>query len=611
MRAIRWPPDFQEVSSKSDSGFDREQADRLVVGLHRPVEGGFACFALLDVNRPFTISGLEAILRKPSETGRQPRNGIAKAPHFFWGRSSDKGPSCRVLSFVASAAGGDDLRRGDGAGCRRVAFGMMALAATTNVCPGGTLPVFNGRGQECGHHRPRGRSCRHVERDLVGLAAVCRRPRPRAHRQQTTRPKSRRHVQRASRRAFVRGGGSHGACGSLVGILRLGPLKSQPEQNAQHHGPRQAACAANALTNQDLRASDDALGQSFDFRLCAHRRFRNAQAGVKQLAPIRRQVAAFLRSNRLFGQFDGRLQGLGQPPACVALRQVALDDLVRRVAAGERPPCEDAKHIVAVHPGSPKRRVSVAPAPSDAAKWFFRFSLNGPHRAEFPYGVRRPMVFLPSALTAIFILISFRASKQAAFASASPPVIARLARACEWRRFEAKKVRLAPRSRYRGSAKQHGDNRARIGQATRKRCQTGRSATFFSRRDVALGKKKKDGLPAPSAAHAVPAHKKAPTPLSAWRAYPVPCGSSARESNGRPDLILNGLTFRPDGNEGSDDLVCQTINGQVVRTNRSFPVTDFGTPSAWQRSPQCRVACGLQQSVVHDRRCCFIIEQRS
>ena len=37
----------EKVSSTSNSGFDRERADRLVVGLHRPVRGGFACFASL------------------------------------------------------------------------------------------------------------------------------------------------------------------------------------------------------------------------------------------------------------------------------------------------------------------------------------------------------------------------------------------------------------------------------------------------------------------------------------------------------------------------------------------------------------------------------------
>ena len=57
----------EKVSSKSNSGFDREQADRLVVGLHRTVQEGFACFALLDMNCLLTISGLQAILKTPSE----------------------------------------------------------------------------------------------------------------------------------------------------------------------------------------------------------------------------------------------------------------------------------------------------------------------------------------------------------------------------------------------------------------------------------------------------------------------------------------------------------------------------------------------------------------
>ncbi len=56
----------EKVSSKSNSGFDREQADYLV-GLHRTVEGGFACFALRDMNRLLTISDLQAILKAPSE----------------------------------------------------------------------------------------------------------------------------------------------------------------------------------------------------------------------------------------------------------------------------------------------------------------------------------------------------------------------------------------------------------------------------------------------------------------------------------------------------------------------------------------------------------------
>ena len=40
--------------------------DRLVVGLHRPVQGGFACYALFDTIHLPTISGLDAILKTPS-----------------------------------------------------------------------------------------------------------------------------------------------------------------------------------------------------------------------------------------------------------------------------------------------------------------------------------------------------------------------------------------------------------------------------------------------------------------------------------------------------------------------------------------------------------------
>ena len=36
-------PANKKVSSKSNSGFDRERADRFVIGLHRPVQGRFVC----------------------------------------------------------------------------------------------------------------------------------------------------------------------------------------------------------------------------------------------------------------------------------------------------------------------------------------------------------------------------------------------------------------------------------------------------------------------------------------------------------------------------------------------------------------------------------------
>ena len=104
------------VSSTSNSGFDREQADRPVVGLHRPVEGGFACFALLDMNRLLTISGLEAILKTPSWSigrsrrarGARPVRRVTMLGHHFIERSRVQAPRRGV--FDAQGAWGIEGR---------------------------------------------------------------------------------------------------------------------------------------------------------------------------------------------------------------------------------------------------------------------------------------------------------------------------------------------------------------------------------------------------------------------------------------------------------------------------------------------------------------------
>ena len=63
---------FKKVSSKANSGFDRQQADGLVAGLHRPAQVTIRLFRpsliedplaslFLDMNRLLTISDLETI----------------------------------------------------------------------------------------------------------------------------------------------------------------------------------------------------------------------------------------------------------------------------------------------------------------------------------------------------------------------------------------------------------------------------------------------------------------------------------------------------------------------------------------------------------------------
>ena len=77
-------PFSQKMSSNSNSGFDREQTDRPVVGLHRPVQAGLACFALLDTNRLLAISGLEAISKAPC----QPQAAFVRPPYNVGSRAA-------------------------------------------------------------------------------------------------------------------------------------------------------------------------------------------------------------------------------------------------------------------------------------------------------------------------------------------------------------------------------------------------------------------------------------------------------------------------------------------------------------------------------------------